>query len=156
MRALNSLGKARWALLAALVLSVGIGVGLAADTAPTSTPGTSGGRTALAAREAIAGPVQIKVTPVRIDATGAGFTVVLDNHDVELTMNLAEGTALTVGSRPWGPATWSGDGPGGHHREGTLTFPAAGAPAGQVVLTLAGFPGPVELQWTLPEGGARS
>ena len=156
MRALNSLGKAQWALLAALVLSAAVGVGLAADTTTPSTPGTSGGRTALSAREATAGPVEIKVTPVRVDATGAAFTVVLDNHDIELTMNLADGASLTVGSRPWAPATWSGDGPSGHHREGTLTFPARGAASGQVVLTLAGFPGPVELQWTRPEGGARS
>jgi hypothetical protein len=100
--------------------------------------------------------VQIKVTPLRLDPTGAAFKVVLDNHEIDLTMNLAQGASLTVGSLPWSPASWSGDGPGGHHREGTLTFPTGGAAAGQVVLTLAGFPRPVQLQWTLPEGGARS
>lgn len=156
MRALTSLGKAQLALLAALVLSVAIGVGLAADTVTSSTPSASTGRATLPAREVTAGPVQIKITPVRLDSSGAAFTVVLDNHEVDLTMDLAQGASLTVGSRTWGPATWSGDGPSGHHREGTLTFPTGGAAAGEVALTLAGFPGPVQLQWTLPEGGARS
>jgi hypothetical protein len=156
MRALTPLGKAQWALLAALALSVAIGVGWAADTVTNATPSESTTRATLSTREATAGPVQIKVTPVRLDRSGAAFTVVLDNHEVDLTMDLARGASLTVGSRAWGPATWSGDGPSGHHREGTLTFPTGGAAAGEVALTLAGFAGPVQLQWTLPEGGARS
>lgn len=156
MRALTSRGKAQLAMLAALVLSAAIGVGLAADTVTSSTPSVSASGTTLPARDTTAGPVQIKITPVRLDPSGAAFIVVLDNHDIELTMDLATGGSLTVGSRAWGPATWSGDGPGGHHREGTLTFPAGGVAAGPVVLTLTGFPTPVELQWALPEGGARS
>ena len=156
MRALTSLGKAQLALLAALVLSIAIGVGLAADTVTSSTPSASTSRATLPAREVTAGPVQIEITPVRLDSSGAAFSVVLDNHEVDLTMDLAQGASLTVGSRAWGPATWSGDGPSGHHREGTLTVPTGGAAAGEVALTLVGFAGPVQLQWTLPEGGARS
>lgn len=156
MRALTSLGRAQWALIAALVLSAGIGVGVASDygTGPTTDP--SAGRATLSSRATTAGPVQIEITPERLDATSAAFAVVLDNHEIDLTMNLAQGASLTVGARTWGPATWTGDGPSGHHREGTLTFPTGGPVAGQVVLTLAGFPDPVRLQWTLPEGGVRS
>ena len=156
MRALTSLGRAQVALLAALALSVAVGVGLVAEKATDSTPSASASRSPLAVRQTTAGPVQIKVTPERLDRSGAAFKVTLDNHEIDLTMNLARGASLTVGSVPWGPSAWSGDGPSGHHREGPLTFPTGGAAAGQVVLTLAGFPGPVQLQWTLPEGGARS
>ena len=156
MRALTALSKAQLALLVALVLTAAIGIGLAAERTSGSSPSTSTVRTTLTARETTAGPVQIKITPLRLDTTGAAFKVALDNHEIDLTMNLATGASLTVGSLPWSPASWSGDGPSGHHREGTLTFPTGGAAAGQVVLTLAGLPSPVQLQWTLPEGGARS
>jgi hypothetical protein len=156
MRALTALSKAQLALFATLVLTAAIGIGLAADRTSGSSPSTSSVRTTLPARETTAGPVEIKVTPLRLDASGAAFKVALDNHEIDLTMNLAKGASLTVGSLPWTPASWSGDGPGGHHREGTLTFASGGAAAGEAVLTLAGFPSPVQLQWTLPEGGARS
>jgi hypothetical protein len=156
MRALTSLSKAQLALLVALVLTAAVGIGLAADRTSGSSSSTGTVRTTLTVRKATAGPVQIKVTPLRLDTTGAAFKVALDNHEIELTMNLARGASLTVGSLPWTPASWSGDGPGGHHREGTLTFASGGAAAGEVVLTLAGFPSPVQLQWTLSEGGARS
>lgn len=158
MRSLSSRRKVQLALLASLALSVAIAVGVAVDKATQPSPGasTSTSTARLATREATAGPVEIEITPVRLDSTSAAFKVVLDNHETDLTMNLAKGSSLTVGSLAWGPATWSGDGPSGHHREGTLTFPTGGAAAGQVVLTLSGFPSPVQLQWTLPEGGARS
>ena len=157
MGALSSRSKTQLALLATLALSIAIAVGVAADKAThPSQGGASTSTPRLATREATAGPVQIKIVPVRLDGTGAAFKVVLDNHEIDLTMNLARGASLTVGSLAWGPATWSGDGPTGHHREGTLTFPTGGAAAGQVVLTLSGFPSPVQLQWTLSEGGARS
>lgn len=155
MRALTSRGKVQLALLAALALMIAVAVGLAADRITRSTPSPSA-ETALATRAATAGPVQIEITPLRVDPSGAAFKVVLDNHEIDLTMNLAKGASLTVGARPWGPATWSGDGPTGHHREGTLRFPAAGAAAGQVVLSLAGFPDAVQLEWALPQGGTRS
>lgn len=150
MRSLSSRRKVQLAVLAALVLSVAAAGVVAAGKATRPSPDVSASQTRLVTRDATAGPVQVKATPVRLDSTGAAFSVVLDNHELELTMNLAKGASLTVGSSPWGPATWSGDGPGGHHREGTLTFPAGGAATGQVVLTLAGFPSPVQLQWSAP------
>lgn len=156
MRALSSFSRAQVGLLASLTLSVAIAVGITADTTTQPSRGASASTTGLVTRETTAGPVEIKITPVRLDRASAAFKVVFDNHETDLTMNPAQGAALTVGSLPWGPATWSGDGPGGHHREGTLTFPTGGDAAGQVVLTLTGLASPVQLQWALPEGGARS
>lgn len=156
MGAVTALGRPRSALVAVLVLSAAVGVGLVADMATRGSTGTSGGATALPVRVATSGPVQITVAPVRVDASGAVFRLVLDNHEIELDTDIAAGASFAVGGRTWAPATWSGDGPGGHHREGRLAFPNGGPTAGEAVLTLAGFPGPVELQWTLREGGARS
>ncbi len=156
MRALSSRRKVHLALVSSLALSATIAVGVAADKTRHPSPRSSASVAALVTREATAGPVQVKVTPVRVDAAGAEFKVALDNHEIDLTMNLAQGGSLTVGSTPWGSATWSGDGPSGHHREGTLRFPATGPATGRVVLTLAGLPAPVRLEWTLPSGGSSS
>ena len=156
MRALTGIGKPQLALGVALALSLAIGLGLAADwTDDRSADSTTGGPM-FAARQATAGPVQVKVTPLRLDDAGARFNVVLDNHEIDLTMDLAGAALLTVGSARWGPAAWSGDGPGGHHREGTLSFGSRGPAAGDAVLTLGGLSSPVRLTWQLPEGGTRS
>jgi hypothetical protein len=100
-----------------------------------------------ATKTASAGPVEVQVTPDRIDAERAVFGVELDNHEVELTGDYTDGSTLTVAGLAWGEPTWTGDGPSGHHRTGTLTFPAAGEPTGRLVLRLAGLPAPVVLRW---------
>ena len=41
---------------------------------------------------------------------------------------------------------------GGHHREGTLTFSAAGPANGDAVLTIEGLDEPATARWALPEG----
>lgn len=156
MRALSSRRNVQLALVASLALSAAIAVGVAADKATHPSPRAGASTAALSTRQATAGPVQVTVTPVRVDTAGAEFKVTLDNHQIELTMDLARGAALTVGSTTWTPARWSGDGASGHHREGTLRFPATGPATGQVALTLAGLPAPVRLEWTLPPGGGSS
>ncbi len=114
---------------------------------PEARPGQTAD--ALPSRSVTAGEIDLSIEPVRIDAEGAVFRVAVNTHAVELDMDLAGSAALEVDGAPWGPARWTGDGPGGHHREGTLTFPAAGAARGTAVLTLDGFPGPVEASWDL-------
>lgn len=51
------------------------------------------------------------------------FEVVMDTHTGALNDDLARSAVLVT---PEGevPASWSGDGPGGHHRKGLLTFKA--------------------------------
>ena len=154
MRGLRWSGRARLLLLAGLATAlVAVGSLAAWDVTGSDGPAAAG---ALPSRSAKAGPVEVTVTPTRVDSTGATFEVVLDNHEVDLTMDLAGGATLTVGSTAWGAASWSGDGPGGHHRKGTLSFPASGLRGDRLVLTLSGLPEPVELQWAMPEGAADS
>lgn len=117
----------------------------------TGNTGATSGQ-ALSTRTATAGPVEVRVTPRAIDAAGARFSVELDNHEIDLTGDYAAASTLTVGGKRWSSARWSGAGPGGHHRSGTLTFTSGGPAAGPVELRLGGLPSPVTLRWTLPTG----
>lgn len=73
------------------------------------------------------GGVNVKVTPkppVR-GATTWDFAVVLDTHSQELADDLTQtATLVTDDGRQLKPSGWTGAGPGGHHREGVLSFPA--------------------------------
>lgn len=88
-----------------------------------------------AAAEIPAGPTQVTVAKgvtvkvTRQDLAGeAGawrFTVVLDTHSQDLSDDLSRTVVLvTDDGRQIAPLAWKGPGPGGHHREGTLEFPA--------------------------------
>lgn len=125
------------------------------DTATTSSPPSSEPSTqapassALATKTVEAGAVTVKIDPVRLDATGAEFKVSFDTHSVNLDFDVARNAALTVAGTPWPGATWSGDGPSGHHRTGTIRFGPGGPAQGAAVLSLGGLPGPVSATWTL-------
>lgn len=103
----------------------------------------------LPSRTVEAGEVDVKVEPTQLDAEGATFKIVLDTHSVELSMDIARSAQLEVGVAAWDVAAWEGDEPGGHHREGELSFTAAGPAKGTARLTLSGFSEPVEATWDL-------
>lgn len=130
-------------ITAVVALLTGCGGGAAKPASAAGTPG-------LSAQTATAGPVEVSVAPRGISASGARFAIELNNHAVELDGDYAKTSALTVGGKAWTNARWSGTGPGGHHRSGTLTFTAAGPATGPVELRLGGLPAPVTLRWTLP------
>lgn len=71
------------------------------------------------------GSVEVKVTPVEISNTSDSwqFKIVLDTHSVELDQDLTKITLLVDNKRnEYQPLSWNGAPPGGHHREGELTF----------------------------------
>lgn len=119
------------------------------DRAGSSTSRDGAGGPRLATRTAAAGPVEAIVTPRRLDRQVAAFSIELDNHEVELDGDYAKTSSLVVNGVRWTNPTWSGGGPGGHHRSGTLTFTAAGPATGPVALHLGGLPAPVHLRWSL-------
>ena len=129
-------------LILVLVLAM-----LGVSCSDTKSPAVAG---VLPTRTLDAGSVDVTITPTRFDAQSATFAIVLDTHAVELSMDLAASAVLDVDGLTWPIAGWSGDGPGGHHREGELRFDPAGAARGSVRLTIAGFPKPVEATWTIP------
>ena len=94
-----------------------------------------------------AGEIDVVLQPHHVDATGAEIEVTLDTHSVDLGQDLVAGSLLRVGEQTWPTVRWSGDGPSGHHRTGTLSFESSGPATGRIVLSIAGFDEPVTATW---------
>ena len=134
----------RRVLIVVAVLSLAL-FAVACGSDSTTTSASS----ALASKTVEAGAVTVKIDPVRVDAAGAEFQVVFDTHSVNLDFDVARNATLTVAGASWPGATWSGDGPDGHHREGTIRFGPGGPAQGAAVLNLGGLPAPASATWTL-------
>jgi hypothetical protein len=103
----------------------------------------------LATKTIEAGEVTVEIDPVTIDDDGASFEITFDTHTVELDTDVARESTLEVDGETWSGASWKGDPPSGHHREGTLTFEPAGAATGTARLVIGGLDEPVEASWDL-------
>ena len=106
----------------------------------------------LAPRTVTAGSVEVTITPVRVDDSGAAFQIKFDTHSGDLGLDVPAASRLVVDGNEWRGASWVGDPPGGHHREGELRFKAGGTAQGEVRLSLSGLPAAVEASWTLVSG----
>ena len=124
------------------------GPSAAAGESP-ATAGQSVG--AGASQTAEAGGVEVTATLEQLDDDGAVITLAFDTHTVALDLDLPAAAGLTVDGAPWTAVDWDGDGPGGHHRAGSLLFEATGPAVGDVELSVAGLPAPVTLTWTNEE-----
>ena len=112
-----------------------------------STPAVA----AFPTRTSTAGAITVKIQPRRVDSSGAEFAVSFDTHSVDLGLDVAANAHLTVGRNQWTTPVWSGDGPGGHHRAGTVGFTSAGPPAGAMTLHLSGLASQLSTSWRAPE-----
>ena len=99
---------------------------------------------AAAPATATAGEIDITATPTSAEGSTV-IRVVFDTHSVDLDFEPVEIATLTVEGRELRATSWDGDGPGGHHREGDLSFDVEVAPA-DMALTLELEP-PVTLTW---------
>lgn len=153
--------RTRWLIpvvAVAAVVAVVVALRAAADTPSSGSPSTRAAgseevesSSALPTRAVTVGAVNIVIEPIRIDGTAAVFHVVMETHSEDLSADLASTSVLEVDGAEWPDATWTGDPPGGHHREGELTFEAGGPAAGSAVLSIGGFSAPVEASWALSE-----
>lgn len=109
----------------------------------------NGAGSALATKAVTVGAVEVKVEPVKLDASGAEFKVFFDGHSFDLGLDPARSATLTVAGQDWPVARWSGDPAGGHHRQGTLTFQPQGPVTGSAQMTIKGLPSPLQLTWNL-------
>ena len=140
-----------WLIAAVIALSALAGgvvvwqVGGSVGTTGTTTASTSSWPT----RTVGAGSVTVKIQPTRLDNGGAVFKVSFDTHSVELNLDVVATARLVVGSSTWPSAGWTGQGPGGHHREGELRFASAGPATGTATLTIGGLPKAVRATWSL-------
>lgn len=117
--------------------------------AACSTGGEPKPAAGLEARTVEIGGLEVTVTPTQLDDRGAAFTVVFDTHTGAPTVDVAANATLTLDGTAWTAPAWSGDGPGGHHRTGTLRFTPAGPARGTARLTIDGLDQPLEVTWQL-------
>lgn len=137
--------RRRWLLVGVVTVAA-----LVAGGAWLLWPATPATPAALPTTTVAAGTVQVQLTPVALNATGATFRVVLDTHSGSLDADLAAVSRLQVEGRAAAAPTWTGAPPGGHHREGTLRFGTPVPPGSRLELRIDGLPQPVSASWTAP------
>ena len=82
------------------------------------------------------GGVDVEVTPSK-SSINLRFDVVLNTHSVELDQDMVQIAILKDDKgNEFLPLAWEGAVPGGHHREGTLIFPALTTSASKITLIL--------------------
>ena len=120
-----------WALWGLIVQPhLGMSHGQAAGSAPTA---------ALEAKTASNSGVEIAVQPIDLSASAWKFTVGLNTHAGSLDMDFLKTVSLTDDrGDALAPISWDGPPPGGHHQNGTLTFPAPAVRPHSITLTVAG------------------
>ena len=98
--------------------------------------------------------VTVAVTPVDLAAAALNwrFKLVLDTHSQDLGDDLMQSAVLVDESEGrHRPVAWDGAPPGGHHREGVLTFKPISPPPDSIELRISrpGEPEPRVFRWTL-------
>jgi hypothetical protein len=98
--------------------------------------------------------VTVKVTPKTIGTADNRweFSVVLETHSADLSDDLVRSASLTTDDgRTLAPATWTGAAPGGHHREGVLSFdvPAPRPTSIELKIVRPGESAPRTFRWRL-------
>jgi len=106
--------------------------------------------TPLATRTVQAGPVEVRMTPETLDASGAVFRLEFNTHSGALHLDPATAARLRVNGQGVPAGSWTGPGPGGHHRDGTLRFATPVPPRATVELRITGLPQDVSTTWTAP------
>ncbi len=128
--------------LVALIAIIGLAGGVLLASCSNTDDSNDRG---LGSRNTRVGEVEIVVELRRLDDS-AEFYVTLETHSGSLDVDL-ERSLLSVGGTDWPGPTWEGDGPGGHHREGTLRFDAEAPSDGDVRLSLGGLGDEMVLTW---------
>ena len=98
--------------------------------------------------------VTVKVTPTLIGSPDRRweFAIVLDTHSADLSDDLIQSASLTTSDgRTLKPVSWTGAAPGGHHREGVLTFdvPAPRPTTIELRIVRTGESAPRTFRWQL-------
>jgi hypothetical protein len=133
------------AAVAVLALALAVTAWIALSRDSGTDPSDLGSRTVTA------GAVDVNMTAVSLDADGARFRVEFDTHTADLDTDLPGAAELRVNGQPSGETgLWDGDGPGGHHRAGTLSFDTEVPPGAAVELRITGLPQDAVGTWTAP------
>lgn len=124
-------------LVAALIAVIPLGWSASANlqdqgvTAPANT-------LTLPEKVSDAAGLVVTVSPLPIsNGTSVQFAIKMDTHSGDLSFDLTKMASLTDSNGVnYSPTGWSGSPPGGHHREGTLSFPPLDGRPGSIRLVL--------------------
>lgn len=122
---------------------------------PAQIPGTvaQAPQQSLSVRSDAAGGVTVKVTPRSLSADSPtwDFEIVLDTHSADLGQDLLKSAALIdARGRTHAPIAWIGDPPGGHHREGVLSFKPLRGNTDSMTLRIRGVGGISQRNFSWP------
>ena len=120
------------------IWAVTTGKGASAPESKIIGPAPTSSSSRFETKEQADDDVTVTVTPQEL-ATGkpAIFQIAFDTHSVNLDFDIVTAVEFRdEQGNTYGPPTWKGDPPGGHHREGTLSFPIALEQGTSVSLTL--------------------
>lgn len=145
---LGALSRARLPVVLAAVVGVLILAGGAWFLRSRSVAAAPVG--GLGTRTVEAGAVTVEMTALSLDLSGARFKVVLDTHSGALDLDIAGASQLLVDGAVAKRGWWSGSVPGGHHREGELSYSIAVPPGADVQLRISGLAADVVGTWTAP------
>lgn len=98
----------------------------------------------LAAQVNREGPVRVMALPRSLAEEAAvwEFEITFDTHTVPIDGDPAQFSVLVDAlGKTYEPLSWSGDGPGGHHRRGVLQFAPVPEANGAVELRISGVGG---------------
>ena len=102
--------------------------------------GTAAFAADLATQSSESDGVTIEVKPVDVSAKAAtwSFQVTLSTHSQDLSDDLVRSAYIVnrADKKQITPTTWKGDAPGGHHRNGVLSFKALTPPPKAIELRL--------------------
>jgi hypothetical protein len=115
---------------------------------------SSAGAAELSAQKSAQRGVTVAITPQNIgpNAPAWEFKVVLDTHSQDLSDDMMKSAVLLDPTgRQHAPVAWKGAPPGGHHREGVLSFaPIKPAPASvELRIQRPGEAQPRSFRWEL-------
>ena len=99
------------------------------------------------------GGVEVAVQPLDLASSEWSFSVGFNTHAGSLDMDLLKIVSLTDDrGDTFTPVQWNGPPPGGHHRNGTLVFPAPSSTPKSITVSIMGIGGIPQrtFSWDLP------
>ncbi len=100
------------------------------------------------------GYVTVEVSPVVLKAGEVSkFEIAMNTHSVDLSNDMLQAVVLKDDTgKEYAPIKWDGPAGGGHHRSGTIEFPALDTNAKSVTLIVKGIAKIPErtYRWDLP------
>jgi hypothetical protein len=101
------------------------------------------------------GSVSVAVTPIDLkQGAPADFEIAMNTHSVDLSADMLKVVVVRDDAgKEYAPTKWDGPAAGGHHRSGTIEFPALAGNVKSVTLIVKGIAGVPErdYRWDVPQ-----